>query len=93
MVETGMAVCFVICRVEEFAGLSWIRCMDIIAFHHPDADAFIATRIYITGIFNRHLRICCIEASRMLMIEPLSGADEYFPDWPVFTMRFGFHEG
>src|ERR1700681_3219405 len=65
--------------------------MDILTFHYPDADAFAAARVYVTRIFNCHLLISRIEASCMFVIQTLTGADEHFPERPVFAMRFRFH--
>src|ERR1017187_5832682 len=86
-----MAIHFIIGWIEEFTRFNRVRCMNIFAFNHPDTDAFVSASVYITCIFYCHLCICGIKASRMLMVKALAGADEYFPEWPVFAMRFGFH--
>src|SRR5450432_834875 len=65
--------------------------MNVFAFHYPDADAFVSARVYVTRIFNRHLRIGGIKTARMFMIQTLSGPDKYFPERPVFSWWFGFH--
>jgi hypothetical protein len=57
--------------------------MDMFTFYYPDTDSFHATGIYIPGIFDSHLRICGMQAARMLVIQPLFAPDEDLPKWPL----------
>ena len=65
--------------------------MYIFTFYYPDTDAFAPACINVAGVFNRHLGICCIQTARVFMVKSLAGTNEYFPERPVFAMRFGFH--
>ena len=58
--------------------------VDMSRFYDPDADAFVAATIHIAGIFECHLCIGGVKATDVFVAKSLFGADEYFPEWPVF---------
>ena len=78
-----MAINLIVGRIEEGGGLVGIGGMDIFTFHDPDADAFHAAGVYVPCIFDSHLCVCRVEATGMLVIQPLFAADEYFPEGPI----------
>ncbi len=78
-----MAVHLVIGRVKKGLGI-FGRGVDMSRFNNPNADALVAATIHVAGVFECHLSVSSVEAANVLMAEPLFGADEYFPEWPVF---------
>ncbi len=82
-VKGWMAVHLVVGGVKKRLGV-FGRSMDVSGFHDPDADAFVAATIYVAGVFKRHLCIGGVKATDVFVAKSLFGADEYFPEWPVF---------
>ena len=83
IIKSRMAVNLVVGRIKKRL---WVFCggMDMGRLDDPDADTFIATAIYVSGIFERHLSVGGMETSNVFVAKPLFGAEEYFPEWPVF---------
>ena len=82
-----MAINFIGGRFVQHVGLFGLGSMNILALHYPDADAFVATRIHITGIFDGHLGVGGVQAAGMFVVQPLFAADKYFPQRPFLTVR------
>ena len=78
-----MTVYFIIGGIEGFPRIIRIRCMYMFTLYYPNTDAFVPSCINIPCIFDRHLCICCIQTTGMLMIQALTCAYKYFPEWPV----------
>jgi len=89
IVESRVAIYLVVGGIKKRFGI-FGRSMNMNGLDHPNADAFIAAGIDIAGVFNRHLRIGGMEAANVLVAQPLFGADEYFPKWPVFHGRMNY---
>src|SRR2546422_3367231 len=54
--------------------------------HRPDRHALVATRVDVTGILDRHLRVRRVQAADVLVRKPVLRTDEDFPERP-----FGAH--
>ena len=52
--------------------------------HYPNAHTFLASGVYIARHLQRMLRIRCMQAAAVLVLQALLTADEYFPEGPVF---------
>jgi hypothetical protein len=53
--------------------------MNMLAFHHPDADPFLPACINVPGVFNCHLCVCGVEAAGVLVVKALLAPDKNFP--------------
>ncbi|KAG1444326.1 hypothetical protein G6F57_017847 [Rhizopus arrhizus] len=58
---------------------------DIGGAHDPDAQAFIAAGIDVTGVVDRHFGVRCVQAADVLVRQAVLAADEHFPQRPVFA--------
>src|SRR5690606_15320494 len=58
---------------------------DIGGLHHPDADAFVATRVDVAGVVDGHFGIGRPQAAHVLVGEPVLAANENFPKGPGRT--------
>src|SRR5579862_5905763 len=56
--------------------------MDVRRARHPDRDAFVAPRVDVARIADRHLGIGRVEAADVLVREAVLRADEDFPQRP-----------
>src|SRR5580698_7472541 len=78
-----MSVNLVPRRLEQRLIFSRIGRSDVLRLHHPNTDAFLATRIKVTGVFDSRPCIDRVQAAHMLMIEPTASANEDFIQRPV----------
>lgn len=86
IVESRVAIYFVVGGVEKGFGV-FGGSMEVCRFDDPDADTFVAAGVNVAGVFDRHLCIRSVQAADVFVAEPLFGADEYFPERPVFHKK------
>src|SRR5581483_5567222 len=55
--------------------------------HHPDAYAFLTARVHIARRLQGELRVRCMHAAAVLVIEPAFAANEHFPQRPFFAFH------
>src|SRR5271167_332009 len=81
-----MTVDLVARRLEQGFRLAWIGGGNRLGRHYPDADAFLAPRIEITCVLDRHTLISGVQAADMLVIETAARTDENFVQGPVASV-------
>src|SRR6185437_5012670 len=82
-----MPVDLVARRFKERIRIRRIRCDDVARTHHPQAHAFLATRIDIARVLDRHSCIGGVKAPHVLVLETRTRADEHLEQRPVVRYR------
>src|SRR5262245_2640898 len=83
LVELGMAVRLVIGGIEEGAALSRTRGYDGRAGNDPQAYDIAPTGIHVASVLQRHLRVGCVYAARMLVWSALLLLSQHLPERPL----------
>lgn len=79
VIKRGMAVHFIVGRFVKTFSFTGVGSMDVFTLHYPDAYTFLPAGVHIAGVLHSHLRIGCVQAAHVLVIEPLLAADKHFP--------------
>ena len=68
VLKRRMAVYFILRGLVKAFGFVGVRGVYGLAFHHPNAYAFLPAGVHIARIFDGHLRIGGVQAAYMFMI-------------------------
>ena len=79
IIKSRMTIDLVLCGLVEFGRGLGSRCFDMMAFYYPDADAFAATGIDVSGIFDGHGGIGGMQTTHMFMFKTLLASDKDLP--------------
>ena len=81
-VEGRVPVDFVLRGFEQRLFVRGIAGKQINGSDHPDANPFIPPGVNVAGIFYGHLGVDCVQATDVLMSEPVLAPNENFPERP-----------
>ncbi len=86
VIKCRVTVRFVVRRVKK-GGCVLGRGMDLCGFDGPNGDALRAAAINVPCVFDRHLGINGVQGANVFVGEALFGAEENFPERPVFHFK------
>ena len=79
-----MAVNLVARRLKEFRFIIGFACGDRRRLHHPNAHAFLSTRVNIARHLQSVLRIGGVQTAAVFMLKALLATHKDFPQGPFF---------
>ena len=79
IIKCRIAIYFIFSRFIKIFCIIRVRGVDVLRFNHPNTYSFHSSCINISCVFDCHLRISCVQAAYMFMIQSLFAANKNFP--------------
>src|SRR3546814_20057759 len=86
--EGWMTVYLASCRLEQRFLVAGAAGHLVGGLDHPDAQAFVAARVNVARVIDRHFGVGCMQAAHMFVGQAVLAANEDLPERPPVLAHF-----